>query len=111
MPAGGSVDDNVQRWLGQFESDSGGPPDNAERAAIEVSGRQVTLVRASGVMLDRGPTMTAEAVRRPGSGLMGAIIPVGESTTFVKCTGPELTVQSEERNVLAFIRSLRFAGE
>lgn len=107
MPGGGSVDDNVRRWVGQFEGAGGGPPNDAEQASVDVAGRTVTLVRASGTYLDRGASMQAEAVRREGFGLFGAIVPMGEGTGFLKCTGPEITVQSQERTALAFVRTIR----
>jgi hypothetical protein len=110
MPGGGSVDDNVRRWVGQFEVVGGGPPEDAEQAAIEVAGRSVTLVRTAGTFLDRGASMQSEAVRHENYGLFGAIVPMAEGTGFLKCTGPEITVQSQEGNALAFVRTLRVTG-
>ncbi len=107
MPGGGSVDDNVRRWVGQFEGAGGGPPNDAEQASVDVAGRTVTLVRASGTYLDRGSSMQAEAIRREGFGLFGAIVPMDGGSGFLKCTGPEITVQLQERAALAFVRTLR----
>lgn len=79
---GGGIEANVQRWLGQFQ----GTPES-KREEIEVGGKKITLVTATGTYND-GPPMGAKTPKA-GYTLLAAIVPAGESNIFVKLTGPK----------------------
>lgn len=92
MTAGGSVEANIERWIGQFSQ-----PDGAEtkdRAKVEkktIGGQEVHLVDVAGTYQDaRGPF--APAVARPDYRMLAAILPTPEGTYFLKFYGPKKTV-------------------
>ena len=100
--AGGSIEDNIQRWRDQF----GGKPESASEKEQEVNGLKVTLVDFSGEYKDqRGPF--APATQRPGYRMLAAIIPVSGELHFVKAVGPAATMEKHADAFQAFIGSAR----
>ena len=99
---GGSVEENVKRWRGQF----GGKPQKESQDQVEIAGIQVTLVDFSGTYVDRRGPMTP-VVQRPDYRLLGAILPIEGRFYFVKCYGPERTMAEHADEFHALVRSLR----
>jgi len=107
MTAGGSVEANIDRWIGQFvASDGGNPADSAKIEEKDIGGAKVHLVDISGTYRDqRGPQ--APATDRAGYRLLGAIIESPSAGTyFVKFYGPEKTVGANAERFQQFIASL-----
>jgi len=83
---GGSVAQNVARWLGQFKE----PVSNTK--AEKVGNTNVTFVEATGTFasgMPGGPTTPKE-----GYGLRGAILESTQGDVYVKFTGPESLVKA-----------------
>jgi hypothetical protein len=100
--AGGSIDDNVTRWRGQF----GEKPDKEAKEAVDAGGVKVTLVDFSGTFHDsRGPM--APTVERPDYRMLGAIFEMGGQLYFIKAYGPSKTVAARADEIRSFIRSLK----
>ncbi len=82
--AGGSVDANAQRWIGQFDAAS---QKSAKRTTKKIAGYDVTIVEVQGVysgaMSGDGGANTA---------LLGAIVSTPGMPYFFKMTGPAKTV-------------------
>jgi hypothetical protein len=87
--AGGSIDANVQRWVGQFEPKAGADPKRSQRTVGDL---KVTVVEVQGTFQSGMPGM-GPAEPKKGWALLGAIVetPAGQSW-FFKLTGPEKTV-------------------
>jgi hypothetical protein len=105
---GGTVEANLERWMGQFEQADGGPSAAVAEASREVLG-DVTIHR-----LELGGTYVAETA--PGSGarlsepdwrLIGAVIEAPGGQRFVKCVGPAATVARWRTSVDAYLRTVR----
>ncbi len=94
MAAGGSVEANIQRWIGQFtQPDGSKSEDQAKVEKRTVAGRVVHLVDLSGTFADsRGPF--APAVKRSGYRMLAAIIETPRANYFVKFYGPAQTVEA-----------------
>lgn len=96
MGAGGSVEANVDRWIGQFVQPDGSPTkDKATTKTIKLAGCSVTLVDISGTFKDMpaGPFAGGAAVDRPDSRMLSAIVETpGEGSYFLKFYGPSATV-------------------
>lgn len=107
---GGTAQDNVQRWVRQFEPTAGVAAEEAEQAEITANGLTITLVRAGGTYLAQGPTMTGPVERRPDHRLFGAITTIGEHMYFMKCVGPSATMLAQESRIIALAQSLRPAA-
>ena len=79
---GGSVDENIDRWVGQFAA----TPRSARRA-LDVHGLHVTRVEIAGTFLAPGADMQSQAQLR-GWKLLGAIVEGPQGPVFFKLTGP-----------------------
>jgi hypothetical protein len=109
MAAGGSVDANISRWLGQFADRK---EEKAEPKEIEVAGQKVLLVDISGTFRDqRGPF--APAVERKDHRMLGAILELGDKrgNVFLKLTGPSATIEHQAKSFKEFVESLKATKE
>jgi hypothetical protein len=102
---GGSIQDNIDRWVGQFET-LDGEADQSERTA---NGLDVHLVDASG-------TFNAGAMMGGGQAksdwrLLGAIAETQAGNFFFKVTGPSKTVEAHAAGFESFISSLKAASD
>jgi hypothetical protein len=101
---GGSVDQNVDRWVRQFDPSGTGPIDKSTRAVL---GMNVTIVKVSGsfkgMAMPGAPAVAAKANQR----LVGAIVDAPSGLWFFKATGPEATIKAAEPAFDAMIASLK----
>ncbi|MFH1570797.1 MAG: hypothetical protein ABIL09_22585 [Gemmatimonadota bacterium] len=109
---GGSVEDNVARWVGQFTQPDGGPTAPlAERRTVvagegEVGGGLPVAVVAVSGTYNGGMGMGA-ATSNPGFRMLGAIVETGSGLHYFKVIGPEATVRHWSAAFEAFVASLR----
>lgn len=100
---GGSVEDNVKRWIGQFPEKDSEPRVEAGKTA---SGLHMTIVDVSGT--EHAPTpMNPNAPRRPKWRMIGAIIEARDGNYFAKATGPRETLEKHAAAIRAFFSSAR----
>ena len=97
---GGTVDDNIDRWAGQFE----GAP-NPKRELKTVEGMRVTRVHIEGTYLSPGADMKSQG-RQPDWRLLGAIIDGPQGMVFFKLTGPAKAVTAASQDFDALLASL-----
>jgi hypothetical protein len=94
---GGSVDANLDRWIGQFEQADG----KASRAAAKIvkraiHGLQVTTVDVSGAYTGMGGPTTQPGPAMPGYRMLGAIVEGPQGSIFIKFTGPAKTIAANQ---------------
>jgi len=106
---GGSVEDNVNRWRGQFTTPDGRPiPDEGlVRESFEVGSLRVTVVDLAGryaadAMMAGGP-----AVPRADYRLLAAVVEGAAGPVFFKVVGPAETVAQHRADFLAMLRTLK----
>jgi len=107
MGAGGTVEANIDRWLGQFtQPDGGSSRERARQEKKAIAGQEVHLLDVSGTYDDkRGPF--APGVKRPGFRMLAAIVMTKkQGNYFVKFYGPEKTVAENEKAFAEMIESL-----
>jgi len=96
MGAGGSVQQNVDRWYGQFSQPDGtATKDKASTKTLKLAGCTVTIVDVSGTYKDMpgGPFAGGQAVERPDYRMLAAIVETPErGSYFLKFYGPSATV-------------------
>jgi hypothetical protein len=97
---GGGLDDNIDRWAGQFE----GAPKPA-RSTLTVDGMKVTRVRIDGTFLSPGMDMKSTG-SKPGWRLLGAIVEGPNGSVFFKFFGPAATLAAAEKDFDAMLASL-----
>jgi hypothetical protein len=91
---GGSVDANIDRWIGQFlQADGKSSKAAAKLEQKTIHGLKVTTVEVSGAYTGMGGPM-AQPGAEPKSGyrLLGAIVEGSQGSIFFKFTGPAKTV-------------------
>ena len=97
MGAGGSVEDNIVRWYGQFEQPDGkATKDKAKTDKFEVGAETVHWVDVSGTFKDTmgaGPFSGAKPVLRENYRMLGAIVVGKQGQYFIKLTGQNDVVE------------------
>ena len=100
---GGGVDNNVSRWVGQFEQKNGQAVNPVVETAT-IKGTKVTRVRVdSGTFssgMPGGPTTPME-----NYGLYGAILESPQGDVFIKMTGPSALVKAAAADFEALVQS------
>lgn len=108
MGAGGSVQANIDRWIGQFTQPDGS--ETKQRAKVtekQIDGQPVHIVDISGTFKDRPQGPLGPAVEQANYRMLGAVIATTErGSYFVKLYGPENTVASGEKSFLKMLDSL-----
>jgi hypothetical protein len=108
IPASGTLENNVARWVGQLDAsvDEAGRQRAAAKAiadgkTVDVDGSPATVV----LLLDP----TAAAGDEDGEAILGAMVPVeGSSSLFVKFKGRADVARRERENFHRFVSSLRW---
>jgi hypothetical protein len=101
---GGSVGDNIQRWVRQFDS----LDDEPRRQDRKVDGMAVTRMDLAGVYRPmRMPGAAAGPATFPGSRLIGAIVQAPSGLWFFKLTGPDKTVAAASGELDKMVTSFR----
>jgi len=99
--SGGSVADNVNRWMLQFGRDPLSPADLAAMEKTAIAGTEGVVVEAAG---SYAAGMGQEA--KPGFALAGVIAEVGGQILTLKMVGPEAEVEKEKALLKGFAGSL-----
>ena len=98
---GGGVDENINRWVQQFEN---APP--AKKSEKTVGGLKVHLVEVSGTYLAPSGPMMQSSGKKPNSRLLGAIVEAPHGLVFFKCVGPAATITKAQSDFDHLVASL-----
>jgi hypothetical protein len=109
MGAGGSVQQNVDRWVNQFagEGDAAAKP---KLDKLTVGGAEVQIVDLSGTYKDSpgGPFAGGKTVMRENYRMLGAIIQTKDAGNyFLKLYGPKATINEAEKGFQEMVKSLK----
>jgi hypothetical protein len=104
---GGGVNDNIQRWIGQFEAPGGGPSDKlAKTSKGMLNGLPVTRVDLAGTYkAAAGPMMKASG-SKPGYRMLGAIVEGPQGAVFFKFTAPAKTAAAHQPEFERLLQSI-----
>ena len=103
--AGGALDANIERWVGQFS-----PVTKSTRSERKVGALAVTIVEVQGTFSSGAMAPGAAAGPKTRWTLLGAIVPSGSQAYFFKMTGPEKTVDAARPAFDTFLNSLHVKG-
>lgn len=103
---GGSIDANVDRWVGQFGSVK---PGDVKRADREANGlRQHTVELESGTFsAGMGMGMGSSGKAKENYGLVGGIVESPSGAYFFKMTGPSKTVKRAKPDFYKLLDSIK----
>ena len=106
--SGGSVDANIQRWIGQIEQADGKPSSAvAKKESRTVNGLTVSLVDVSGTYTaEMSPGSTAHN-NKPHFRLRAGVVDPPRGPYFIKLAGPEQTIAKWDAAFNQFVSSLK----
>lgn len=115
MGAGGTVEDNVRRWYGQFRQPDDSDTEKAAKVEEkEVSGQRVTVVDISGIYLDKpgGPFAGGQTIERKDYRMLAAVIQTHHKgkkagNYFLKLVGPKQTIADNKKAFDQMIGSIK----
>jgi hypothetical protein len=98
---GGTVEENLNRWISQFEK--GG---KHEFSSKDVNNLKVTTIRVTGTYLAPSGPMMQSQDKKADYKLLGAIVEGPEGLVFFKFTGPAQTVDANAAAFNQLVESL-----
>lgn len=106
--SGGTVDANLQRWIGQMEQPDGRPSlAVASTTAFAANGLDVVLLDVPGTYVAAVRPGAAERLDKPGFRLLAAVVETPAGPWFFKLTGPARTIDRWDAPFSAFLRTVR----
>jgi hypothetical protein len=108
--SGGSVDANIERGVGQFQTESGGPVPAPKRTTSANGPLTITAIDVSGTYVAQIRPGSAERFNKPNFRMWAAVVETPKGPYFVKLTGPVRTVTQAltDGDLDSFVKSLRF---
>jgi hypothetical protein len=103
---GGSVEANIQRWVGQFQQPNG--KDVSSRATFNVGALRVTSIDVSGTYVAELRPGAAERHNKPDFRMRAAVVETPKGPYFIRFIGPANTVKQASSTFDQFMKSLRF---
>ena len=106
--SGGSVEANLQRWIGQIEQPDGRSSfEVASTTGFEANGLVVTVLDVPGTYVAAASPGSATRLDKPNFRLMAAVVETPAGPYFFKLTGPDRTVAQWDNPFSGFLRSIR----
>ena len=108
--SGGGVDANIERWVGQFQTENGGPVPAPKRTTSASGPVKLTAIDVSGTYVAQIRPGSAERFNKPNFRMWAAVVETPKGPYFVKLTGPARTVTQAltSGDFDSFVKSLRF---
>ena len=104
---GGSVQANLDRWIGQFVQADGKSSKSAAKVETKtMRGLKITSVDVSGAYTGMSGPMAQPGKPMPGYRLLGAIVEGPQGSIFFKFTGPAKTVAQNQSAFFKMLDSL-----
>ena len=111
MGAGGAIEANIDRWVGQFEQPDGSDTKKqAKTEKLKVNGNTVHYVDIAGTYRDMvgGPFAGGKTVLREDYRMLAAIVETDKAGNyFFKFYGPKATVAENEKAFRGLVDSLK----
>ena len=110
---GGSVQANMDRWIGQMAQPDGKPSKDVAKTTTSktATGLKVSQVDVSGTYVAEVTPGSTERLNKPGFRQIAAVVETPDGPYFVKLTGPAGTVAKWKESLDAFLKSLRVVTE
>ena len=106
---GGSVSDNIDRWMGQMQQpDGSASKDKATTETITVNGLKVTMVDVNGTYTAQMSPGSDTHFNNSNYRLRAAVIETPKGNYFAKLIGPAKTVGRWDQSFGDYIKSFEF---
>jgi hypothetical protein len=107
--SGGTVEANIERWVGQMQQPDGRPSSAVmQRQSRTVNGLKMTLVDVSGTYVAEMMPGSTERHNSAGFRLRAAVIETSNGPYFIKLTGPAKTIAASDQQYDAFLSTIKF---
>jgi hypothetical protein len=107
--SGGSVEANLDRWIGQFEQPDGRPSKSvANTSTLTANGLKITVLDVSGRYVAEMTPGSSTRHDKPGFRMKAAVIETPKGPYFIKLTGPAKTIERWNASFDAFLKSAAF---
>jgi len=104
---GGSIDANLNRWYGQFKSETeNSVSESAIRTNSQIKDMNVTFSYVEGTYLKSTMGMSGTKTEMPNYALLAAIVATPDGLYYFKGTGPKSIMDSQKVNFETFIYSI-----
>jgi|SRR5215204_330530 len=103
----GSVQANIDRWIGQFQPDPSAPAKPAPETTT-VNGLKVTMVAVQGTYIAEVRPGSSERYNKPNFRMRAAVIETPKGPYFIKLTGPIASVRQASGAFDQFLKTLKF---
>jgi hypothetical protein len=104
----GSIDDNLDRWLGQFQQPDGKKSrDVAKIEKMKLAGQDATYVSVSGRFVAGAMPGATGPVDKPDQRMLAAIVASPSGPYYFKLVGAKTTVDANTAEFLAMLKSLK----
>ncbi|MEZ5317983.1 MAG: hypothetical protein R2752_11335 [Vicinamibacterales bacterium] len=109
---GGSVQANLDRWVGQMAQPDGSDSSKVAKTTTmtSASGLKITLVDVAGTYVAEVTPGASEHFNKPGFRQIAGVVETGDGPYFVKVIGPAATVARWRDALQQFLTSLRVAA-
>ena len=108
--SGGSVEANIERWLGQMQQPDGRPSRTvATRESRTANGLSVSLVDVGGTYVAETAPGSTEHHNSPNFRLRAGVVQTPAGPYFIKLTGPARSVAAQSQAFDRFVASLSYA--
>lgn len=110
MGAGGSLEANIDRWIGQFDQPDGSDTKKvAKTEKFKVNGQDVSYVDIAGTYKDSpGPFAGGKPILRENYRMLAAIVQTKDAGNyFLKLYGPKTTIAENEKAFRSIVDSLQ----
>lgn len=108
---GGTVQANIDRWLGQMAQPDGRPTRQvATITERRVNALSMTIVDASGTLVAEVSPGSTERFNKPGFRLRAVVVATPNGPYFVRVVGPAATVAHWSAQIDEFLGSIRFGS-
>ena len=105
---GGSVQANMDRWVGQFsKKDGSAAADGAKISKRESGNVPLTLLDVEGTYSPSGGPMMQRGSPKPNHRMLAAIVETPSGPWFFKLTGQKGTIGKWEESFLGFLDSIQ----
>jgi hypothetical protein len=104
----GGVQDNLDRWLGQFQRPDGKPvKDAAKIEKVKYAGQEATVVSVSGRYVTTTMPGGGDPIDKTDQSLVGAIVESPKGPYYFKLVGPKKTVDVQGPKLRAMLASMK----
>jgi len=107
--SGGSIEANLDRWIGQMEQPDGRPSKAvAKTSSLTANGLTMTVLDVSGRYVAEMAPGSGSRHNKPGFRMKAAVVETARGPYFVKLTGPAKTIERWDASFTGFLKSAVF---